>query len=130
MTPVPTFESQSLLVFILGLFGLLGAAASATSVLKNIALWKATKKPSSEEANLREFATKADLAAFRCEWQAVCKVNHDRTEKTFADIFNILRSQNEKLIERLDQFNANLNDWQRGIERQMGKIEGSIDHES
>jgi hypothetical protein len=123
----PSFEQQSLLVFIVGLFGVLGAVASGTAILKNLALWRATKRPSPEEAAVREFATKADLTAFRCEWQAVCKANHDRTEKTFAEIFSILRAQQLEVINRLEGYQGTISEWQRGIERQLGKIEGRVD---
>jgi hypothetical protein len=130
MTPTPTFEHMSLLYFIVGLFAVLGAVASFTAIMKNLALWRASKKPSQEEAVVREFATKAELQGFRCEMLASCAKQHDRVDKTLGELFNINRLLNKELIERLDKYHAELGDWQRGIERQIGHLEGKIDNES
>jgi hypothetical protein len=81
------------------------------------------RTPPIEEEAAKTYATKAELGMLRCEWQTACRANHERVDKTFGEVFSVLRAQQESIIQKLDE----VGDWQRGMERQIGHIEGSIE---
>lgn len=120
-----TFEQQSMLIVFVGLAGIIAAVSSISNVIKNYALIKASKNPvrtpPMEEEIAKTYATKTELAGFRCEWQSTCRENHKQVEKTFGEVFSVLRKQQTEIIEKLD----GVKNWQLGIERQIGKLEGN-----
>lgn len=129
----PDFQQYSMMVVLIGLGGLAMVVSAISTVIKNVALIRTARNPVRtppiEEEAAKTYATKAELGLLRCEWQTACKMAHEKTDKTFGEIFSIMRAQNKEITERLDKYHGQLEDWQRGIERQIGKIEGSIDNQ-
>ena len=125
--PDPDMAQYAIMIFCIGLFAVLGAVASVSAIYKNIVLAKAAKNPVrtppiGEEA-AKTYATKAELGLLKCEWQTSCRANHERVDKTFGEVFGVLRSQQESIIAKLSE----VGEWQRGVERQIGFIEGKND---
>ncbi|MEI6634893.1 MAG: hypothetical protein WCP22_13905 [Chlamydiota bacterium] len=125
--PDPSLQQSAILIFTLGLIGVIGIATGLSTMWKNIETVKAARNPPrnppSEEEAAKTYATKADLHGFRCEWQTACRANHVRVDDTFKEVFGVLRAQQDSIIARLDD----VKDWQSAIERQIGKIEGKIE---
>ena len=121
MTPSPTPDQFALLYWIVGL----GMAASIAS---NIAMvFKVLRRTPPIDQTLQDYATKTELRQLKCDWQARCQEMHSRVDKTFGEIFSILRAQNKEITDRLDKYHAELAQWQLGMERQIGKLEGEME---
>ena len=120
------FAQYAILITFLGLASLIGAVAGVSTILKNISMIRSAENPARmppmAEDLAKNYATKADLQGFKCEWQTACRSNHERVDKTFGEVFNVLRAQQAEIIDKLD----GVKEWQFGIERQIGKIEGGI----
>lgn len=124
MTPSPTPDQFALLYWIVGL----GMAASIAS---NIAMVvKTMRRTPPIDRTLQDYATKAEVQQMKCDWQTRCQEMHARCDKTFGEIFSILRAQNKEITDRLDKYHAELAQWQLGMERQIGTLEGRMDNES
>jgi hypothetical protein len=132
--PSPDFQQYSLMIFAVGLGACVAIVAGISTVYKNIVLARAVKNPArnppSEEEAAKTYATKAELATFRCEFREQCSRNHDRVDKTLGELFSINRALTKELTDRLDKYHAALAEWQRGMERQIGHLEGKINNES
>ncbi len=136
--PDPDFQQTAMLVFLAGLGGLTVIVAGLSTIWKNIVLSRAVKNPVRtppiEEEVAKTYALKDELNSFRCEWLSACRANHDRVDsmfrtnsdrvdKTFGEIFSVLRAQQGEIISKLNE----VGEWQRGIERQIGHLEGSVE---
>ena len=128
--PEPDFSQYAILVFCVGLFAVLGAVASVSAIYKNIVLARAAKNPTRtppiEEEAAKTYATKTELSSIRCEFSERCRINHERIDKTFIEVFSVLRAQQSEIIDKLGE----VSQWQLGVERQIGTIEGKIGNES
>lgn len=129
--PNPDFAQFSLLIVCAGLGGLVMILSGISTIWKNVTLAKAVKNPPrnppSEEEAAKTYATKTELAGFKCEMAAMCRANHERVDKTFGELFSINRNLTKELTDRLDKYHGELAEWQRSVERQIGTIEGRMD---
>jgi hypothetical protein len=125
--PTPDFQQTAFLMFMIGLGALLAILASAASIWKNMRTPPRT--PPSEEKALETFATKNDLATFRCEMQTSCRLNHQSVDKVHTDIFNLIRASQSENRTMMEALHKDLNLWQLGVERQIGHIEGKLANE-
>ena len=128
--PDPNLQQMSILYTVIGLMAVVQLVSALSGIWKNSAIVKAAqnpvRNPPSEEEAARTYATKTELAAFRCEYQTACRLNHDRVDKTFSEVFGVLRAQQDSIISRLDD----VKEWKSSIERQIGRLEGKLDNES
>lgn len=74
------------------------------------------------------YARKAEFETFRDDMRRNCAATHDRADKTFGEIFEVQRSLVKEVTDRLDRNHAAISDWQRGIERQIGKLESDANN--
>jgi hypothetical protein len=69
------------------------------------------------------YARRSEFEHFRAEMQQSCAANHARVDKTLGELFEIQRNMIKEFTDRLDRNHAALTEWQRGIERQIGRLE-------
>lgn len=127
----PSLEQQSILIVFLGLAGILGAVTGVSTVIKNIALTRAARDPARmpplAEEIAKIYATKSELRKFEDDMKTSCRANHQQVDKVHGDLFSLVRKTQGDIITRLDILSREVGEWQRGIERQIGKLEGRID---
>lgn len=128
---IPTFEQQSILIVVVGLGGLIASVAGISTIVKNIALTRAASDPARMPPLAEEFAklyaTKSELAKVEETMRSQCRDNHQQVDKIHSDLFSLVRKTQGDIITRLDTLSKEVGEWQRGIERQIGHIEGRID---
>lgn len=125
--PDPSLQQSAILIFTLGLIGVICIATGISTMWKNNETVKALRNPVrtpplAEEAAAK-FATKSELHAFRCEYQIACRKNHERVENTFSELFGVLRAQQSEILDKLD----GVKEWHSAIERQIGRLEGKLE---
>jgi t-SNARE complex subunit (syntaxin) len=124
------FAQYAVLIVCIGLASIIGTVAGVSTIFKNLALMKAAKDPARipplAEMLAKDYATKSELIAVRCEFSERCKANHERVEKNLSELYSLNRSLTKELTDRLDRYHSELADWQRSVERQIGNIEGRI----
>ena len=128
------FAQYAVLIVFLGLASIIGVVAGVSNIFKNISLIRAAKNPvrtpPMEEDLAKNYATKIELSAVRCEFFERCKSNHERVEKNLSELYSLSRSLTKELTDRLDRYHTELAEWQRSVERQIGNIEGKINNGS
>jgi len=126
----PDFQQQALLIVALGVGGIVGIVAGISTIWKNWILAKSVQNPKRtppiEEEAAKTYATKEEMHAWKCEFTERCSRNHDRVDKTLGELFSINRALTKELTDRLDKYHSELAEWQRGMERQIGNIEGKL----
>lgn len=127
------FAQYALLIVVVGMGTILTAVTAISTIWKNIVLAKAAKNPVripplSEEV-VRLYATKAELKTANTEQQACCRTNLDRIDKIHSELFALVRSTQKDIGAKIETLSDNMSEWQRGIERQIGKLEGKISNE-
>jgi hypothetical protein len=132
--PSPDFAQFSLVIFVVGLGGLVVILSGISAIYKNIVLAKSVRNPPrnppAEEEAAKTYATKTELASVKCEMQTVCRANHIQVEKTHGDIFNLIRASQTENRTMMEALHKDLNAWQLGVERQIGHLEGKLENES
>ncbi len=91
-----------------GLAFLLGIANQAVS------LWKSFRRTPSLDQELNKYATKAEVLDLRREVTDITRQLFDRQ-----------REDTSKIMDEIKSLTSQLSDWQRGLERQVGRIEGN-----
>lgn len=125
------FAHYAVLVVFVGLGSIIGVVAGISTIIKNFALVKAARDPARmpplPEELAKVYATKSDLAQVREEFRANCKASHEHVDKIHGDLFSLIRKTQNDIIQKLDALANEVGAWQRGIERQIGKIEGKME---
>lgn len=127
----PDFAQYAVLIVFVGLASIIGAVAGVSNIVKNIAVTRAARDPARTpplpEELAKVYATKTELLAMREELRSTCKANHEHVDKIHNDIFNLIRRTQTEIVTKLDKLGTEISEWQRGIERQIGKIEGKLE---
>lgn len=127
----PSLEQQSILIVFLGLTGIIASVAAVSNIVKNVAVTRASRDPARTPPLAEEiakiYATKAELRKFEEDQKSMCRANHMQVDKIHSDIFGLIRKTQNEIVVKLDSLSKEVGDWQRGIERQIGHIEGRID---
>lgn len=126
----PDFAQYSVLIVFVGLASIIAAVAGVSTIIKNFAVTKAARDPARTpplpEELAKIYATKADLATMREELKSTCRSNHEHVDKIHSDLFSLIRKTQNEIVTKLDSLAKEIGEWQRGIERQLGKIEGQM----
>lgn len=124
------FAQYATLVWVVGFAAVVGIAAGISTLFKNWAVIKAARDPARNpplpEAFAKEYATKAELISMREELRTTCARNHEHVDKIHNDIFNLIRCTQREILVKFDGLVTAISEWQRGTERQLGKIEGKM----
>lgn len=126
----PDFAQYAVLIVFIGLASIIGAVAGVSTIVKNFALVRAARDPARTpplpEELAKIYATKQELISMREELKSNCKTNHEHVDKIHSDLFSLIRKTQNEIVTKLDSLSKDFTEWQRGIERQMGKIEGKM----
>lgn len=125
------FAQYATLIVFIGLASIIGAVAGVSTIIKNIALTKATRDPARmpplAEELAKVYATKAELISLRDDLKENCRLQHIQVDKIQGDLFSLIRKTQNDILAKLDNLSNEIGAWQRGIERQIGKFEGKIE---
>lgn len=120
------------MIVIVGLSLIIGVVAAVSTIVKNITITRAAKDPARTPPLAEEiakiYATKAELEALRKDLKETCRANHIQVDKIHGDLFGLIRKTQNDIISKLDTLAREIGEWQRGIERQVGKLEGKIEN--
>jgi len=81
------------------------------------------RSPPLPEEVAKAYATKRELAELKTE----IKSERDRVDKILAKQFDLIRKLSEDTFEKFSALMSSLKEWQLGIERMIGRIEGKVD---
>lgn len=97
--------------------GMVLASLIAIMSLANLVLniWAKLRRRPAIDVTLQDYVRKADFDALRAEMR-----DNDR------QIFDLIRAQQERNADAITRLTERLTAWQRGMERQIGRIEGTV----
>lgn len=78
-----------------------------------ISIWSRTRRRPSIDVSLQEYVKRTEFESLR-----------NTLNDTNRQIFDLLRKQQDDTSDKISQLMQNLAEWQRGMERQIGRIEG------
>ena len=81
------------------------------------------RNPPLAEELAKSYATKGEIAELRQE----NKEERQRVDAILKQQFDLIRKLSEDTFEKFSVLMASLKDWQLGIERMIGRIEGKVD---
>ena len=125
---------------------ILSLGCSIIMAIVSIVLIYKRPQPLAEELKdaLKDYARKSELKDLKADLQSECRLKHTNVDHSFddlqsecrlkhtnidhnfADLYKLDRDQTKAITDRLDAINCSLNDWQKGIERQIGNHDGRI----
>ena len=85
-----------------------------------------TRTPPLPEAMAKEYATKRELTGEIAELKQELKDERQRVDAILKQQFDLIRKLSEDTFEKFSVLMASLKDWQLGIERMIGRIEGKV----
>lgn len=85
------------------------------------------RNPPLPEEIAKSYATKRELAAEIAELKREIKDERVRVDAILKQQFDLIRDLTSQTSERYGKLEASLKEWQLGIERLIGKIEGKVD---
>lgn len=97
--------------------GMVLASLIAIMSLANLVLniWAKLRRRPAIDVTLQDYVRKADFDALRAEMR-----DNDR------QIFDLIRAQQARNADAITRLTERLTAWQRGMERQIGRIEGTV----
>jgi uncharacterized protein YlxW (UPF0749 family) len=85
------------------------------------------RNPPLPEEVAKAYATKRELAEEIAELKQELKDERRRVDAILKQQFDLIRKLSEDTFEKFSVLMASLKDWQLGIERMLGRIEGKVD---
>jgi len=107
------------------IIGAVVVALAALAALVNYVVSTVTafrRSPPLPEEVAKAYATKRELAELKTE----IKSERDRVDKILAKQFDLIRKLSEDTFEKFSALMSSLKEWQLGIERMIGRIEGKV----
>ena len=86
------------------------------------------RTPPLPEEVAKAYATKRELAEEIAELKQELKDERQRVDAIFKQQFDLIRKLSEDTFEKFSVLMASLKDWQLGIERMIGRIEGKVNN--
>ena len=80
------------------------------------------RDPPLPEELAKDYATKREISELKAE----VKAERERIDKILAKQFDLIRSLTAENTERFNTLISSIGDWQRGVERMIGRIEGKV----
>jgi hypothetical protein len=118
-----TPEQTAMLMFLLGLGGLLGIGSAASQIWRNMRGQERT--PPLPEELAKTYCTKDELQKCREECRSRCDKKHEHQDKIDNDLFILIREERTLLMDRMDKMSSELKTWQIGISQQVGRLEAA-----
>lgn len=87
------------------------------------------RTPPLPEDMAKNYATKRELAAEIAELKQENREERARVDAILKQQFDLIRKLSEDTFERFSGLMESLKEWQLGIERMIGRIEGKVDKE-
>ena len=84
------------------------------------------RNPPLPEEVAKVYATKRELAEEIAELKQELKDERRRVDAILKQQFDLIRKLSEDTFEKFSVLMASLNDWQLGVERMIGRIEGKV----
>ena len=100
-------------------------AALVNYVVSIVAAFR--RSPPLPEALAREYATKRELAGEIAELKQENKEERQRVDAILKQQFDLIRKLSEDTFEKFSGLMSSIKEWQLGIERMIGRIEGKVD---
>jgi len=85
------------------------------------------RDPPLPEEMAKGYATKRELAEEIAELKQELKDERQRVDAILKQQFDLIRKLSEDTFEKFSVLMASLKDWQLGVERMIGRIEGKVD---
>ena len=85
-----------------------------------------SRTPPLAEELAKGYATKRELAGEVAELRQELKEERQRVDAILKQQFDLIRKLSEDTFEKFSVLMASLKDWQLGIERMIGRIEGKV----
>ena len=85
------------------------------------------RSPPLPEAMAKEYATKRELNEEIAELKQELKDERQRVDAILKQQFDLIRKLSEDTFEKFSVLMTSLKEWQLGIERMIGRIEGKVD---
>ncbi len=114
-------------------FIIVGAAVVALAALAALVNYVVSivvafrRSPPLPESMAREYATKRELAGEIAELKQENKEERQRVDAILKQQFDLIRKLSEDTFEKFTALMSSLKEWQLGIERMIGRIEGKVD---
>lgn len=86
------------------------------------------RNPPLPEELAKEYATKRELTGEVADLKQEIKEERMRVDCILKQQFDLIRSLTADTTTRFSQMERSINEWQRGIERLIGKIEGKVEN--
>lgn len=86
------------------------------------------RNPPLPEELAKEYATKRELTGEVADLKQEIKEERMRVDCILKQQFDLIRSLTADTTTRFCQMERSINEWQRGIERLIGKIEGKVEN--
>ena len=113
-------------------FFIIGAAVVALAALAALVNYVVSivrgfsRNPPLPEEMAREYATKRELAGEIADLKQELKEERQRVDAILKQQFDLIRKLSEDTFERFSVLMSSLKEWQLGIERMIGRIEGKV----
>ncbi|MBQ9693574.1 MAG: hypothetical protein IJV69_02320 [Kiritimatiellae bacterium] len=108
MEPTLTSEQNHIAYVLFGLSGLAGIVSTILSA------WNALRRKPSIDVTLQAYVKREELDAL-----------DKRVDDLARQLFDRQREDTHLLSKQIDTLTERLTDWQKGVERQIGRIEGN-----
>ena len=110
-------------LFIIGaaVVALAALAALVNYVISIVTAFR--RSPPLPEEVAKAYATKQELAELKQE----NKVERDRVDAILRQQFDLIRKLTEDTFEKFSGLMSSIKEWQLGVERMIGRIEGKVD---
>ena len=86
------------------------------------------RNPPLPEELARSYATKRELAGEVAELKQEIKEERSRVDAILKQQFDLIRGLTAENTERYSRLESSIKEWQLGIERLIGKIEGKVEN--
>ena len=84
------------------------------------------RNPPLPEEMAKEYATKHELASEIAELKQQCKEERNRVDAILKQQFDLIRKLSEDTFEKFSGLMSSIKEWQLGVERMIGRIEGKV----
>ena len=118
-------ENMTYLIIIGAAVVALAALAALVNYVISIVI-SFRRSPPLPEAMAKEYATKRELNGEIAELKQELKDERQRVDAILKQQFDLIRKLSEDTFEKFSVLMASLKDWQLGIERMIGRIEGKV----
>lgn len=97
------------------------------SIVRGVQEMRHAVNPPLPEEMARNYATKRELAGEIAELKQEIKDERSRIDGILKQQFDLIRGLTADSNERFTRLESSINEWQLGVERMIGRIEGKVE---